>query len=300
MNEHVLEQSIRDFIQQRYHILLCSTIIESGIDIANANTIIIYRADKFGLAQLHQLRGRVGRSHHQAYCYLVVPENITPDAEKRLEAITLTNELGAGFNLAIHDLEIRGAGEVLGEEQSGDIREVGLSLYTEMLKKAINKLKNSKLFGNNAQQEIHSEIMLDTTTIIPENYCSDIHERLVYYKRLAKSESNDAIDSIYQDIIDHYGLPPQELKDLIETHYLRIRATMIGIQKLDITNKHIIASFIDNPPIEPIKIVQFLQKTENCRFDGKNKLTWIVYANSTLNKIKNANYLLDELESFPR
>ena len=293
MHETTLEQSIRDFIHQRYHVLLCSTIIESGIDIANANTIIIYRADKLGLAQLHQLRGRVGRSHHQAYCYLIVPENVTSDAEKRLDAIKMTSELGAGFNLAMHDLEIRGAGEILGENQSGDIKEVGLSLYTEMLKRAINKLKSKKLVGG--LPDISSEVNLNTTAIIPNEYCPDIHDRLVFYKRLAKCENSNSVDMVYQDIIDKWGLPPIEVQHLIESHHLRVRAVTLGVQKFDIYDKKIILNFIDNPPIKPENIIRLLQKTYTCKFDGKNKLIWNVESDNITTKIKNANYILEEL-----
>jgi transcription-repair coupling factor (superfamily II helicase) len=293
MHENILEQSIRDFVHQRYHILLCSTIIESGIDIANANTIIIYRADKLGLAQLHQLRGRVGRSHHQAYCYLVIPENITPDAEKRLDAIKMTSELGSGFNLAMHDLEIRGAGEILGENQSGDIKEVGLSLYTEMLKRAINKLKSKKLAGS--LPEISCEVNLNTTSIIPEAYCPDIHERLVYYKRLAKANNNTAVDLVYQDIMDKWGLPPNELQHLVETHHLRVKAVAIGVQKFDIYDKKLIISFIDKPPIKPESIIALLQKMYTCKFDGKNKLIWNVESPNINDKVKNAHYILEQL-----
>lgn len=296
MNENVLEHAIRDFIKQRFHILLCSTIIESGIDIANANTIIIYRADKLGLAQLHQLRGRVGRSHHQAYCYLVIPENITSDAEKRLDAISMTTELGSGFNLAMHDLEIRGAGEILGESQSGDIREVGLSLYTEMLKKAINKLKHNKLYGEGAVlQDVYCEVNLNTTAIIPDDFCPDIHERLVYYKRLAKAETKDAVDSVYQDIMDNWGLPPDELKTLIEAHYIRVKAVKLGVQKIDISDRQIVLTFIDKAPIDPTKIVALLQKLFTCKFDGKNKLIWGITSTTINDKIINANSIVNQL-----
>ena len=293
MHENILEQSIRDFIRQRYHVLLCSTIIESGIDIANANTIIIYRADKLGLAQLHQLRGRVGRSHHQAYCYLIVPENVTPDAQKRLDAIKMTSELGSGFNLAMHDLEIRGAGEILGENQSGDIKEVGLSLYTEMLKRAINKLKSKKLTGE--VPELSSEVNLNTTAIIPEEYCPDIHERLVFYKRLAKAMNSDSVDLVYQDIMDKWGLPPEELQHLITSHHLRVKAMNLGVQKFDIYDKKIILNFIDKPQVKPESIIKLLQKNYACKFDGKNKLIWNVESDSITTKIKNANYILEEL-----
>lgn len=295
MAEQELEQTIKDFIHQRYNLLLCSTIIETGIDIPNANTILIYRADKFGLAQLHQLRGRVGRSHHQAYCYLLVPERITKDAEKRLDAILLTTELGAGFNLAMHDLEIRGAGEILGDNQAGNIKEVGLSLYTEMLKKAIRKLKHGEKIDTDNPQELHCEVNLNASAILPVDYCQNIHERLVYYKRLAKAESNQQIEVVYQDIIDNYGLPPEPVKNLITLHQLRIAAAKLGIQKLDAANASINLVFIDKPPIEPLQIVLLLQKLKTCKYDGKNKLIWSVKSDNLTSKINNIEYILAEL-----
>ncbi|MFN7094555.1 MAG: helicase-related protein, partial [Burkholderiales bacterium] len=297
MNEHTLDQTIRDFIKQHYNVLLCSTIIETGIDIPNANTIIIYRADKLGLAQLHQLRGRVGRSHHQAYCYLIIPERLTNDAEKRLEAISRTSELGSGFNLAVHDLEIRGAGEILGDNQSGDIKEVGLSLYTEMLKKAISKIKQSKPSKQQSDHttEFHCEVNLNTTSILPDEYCPDIHERLIYYKRLAKADNIDEVDLVYQNIIDHWGLPLEPVKNLAHTHYLRVKATKLGIQKLDVSSSQISLTFIDKPPLEPIKIVLLMQQLRTCKYDGKSKLSWIIQSTSTTDKIKQANFILDEL-----
>lgn len=296
MNEHQLEESIRSFIKQRFHILLCSTIIETGIDIANANTIIIYRADKLGLAQLYQLRGRVGRSHHQAYCYLVIPENVTSNAEKRLDAIKMTTELGSGFNLAVHDLEIRGAGEILGDSQSGNIRDVGLSLYTEMLKKAINKLKlKVKSKENITLEDVYCEVNLNTTTILPTDYCPDVHERLVYYKRFAKAETINEIDLIYQNVIDHWGLPPQPLQHLVEMHYLRIKSAALGVQKLDATDKQINIIFSNAPKVAPDTIIGLLQKLYTCKFDGKNKLTWAVKLDNAAEKISKVNYILDEL-----
>jgi transcription-repair coupling factor (superfamily II helicase) len=295
MNEHQLELTIRDFIHQRYNILLCSTIIETGIDIANANTILIYRADKLGLAQLHQLRGRVGRSHHQAYCYLIVPENVTKDAEKRLEAIKMTSELGSGFNLALHDLEIRGAGEILGDNQSGDIKEVGLSLYTEMLKKAISKLKRGLTIDKSFEPESTCEVDLNTTSILPDDYCNSVHSRLMYYKRLAKAETIEDVDLVYQEIIDQNGLPPEAVKSLINSHYIRVKAIKLGIKKLDVTSKAITVTFIDKPPLEPIKIILLMQKLKTCKMQGNNKLVWTIPLNDLSQKIEKANYVVDSL-----
>ncbi|MBY0380153.1 MAG: DEAD/DEAH box helicase, partial [Burkholderiales bacterium] len=296
MNEHHLEQTIRDFIRQKYNLLLCSTIIETGIDIPNANTIFLYRADKLGLAQLHQLRGRVGRSHHQAYCYMIIPENVTRDAQRRIEAVKLTSELGAGFNLAMHDLEIRGAGEILGDKQSGDIKEVGMSLYTDMLKKAIRKLKHGlKINGSDHEQDFNCEVDLNTTSILPKDYCNSVHTRLVYYKRLAKATTHNEIELIYQDIINENGIPPQAVKNLINSNYLRVKATKFGIKKLDILDKNINITFVDKPNIEPMKIIELIQLLKTCKMIGSNKLSWITELKTIEDKYNKANYLLDNL-----
>ncbi|MDO5070816.1 MAG: transcription-repair coupling factor, partial [Neisseria zoodegmatis] len=207
LRERELEQVMRDFLQQRFNVLLCSTIIETGIDIPNANTIIINRADKFGLAQLHQLRGRVGRSHHQAYAYLLTPEYITKDAEKRLDAISSADELGAGFTLAMQDLEIRGAGEILGEGQSGEMMQVGFTLYTEMLKQAVRDLKKGRQPDLDAPLGVTTEIKLHSPALLPESYCPDIHERLVLYKRLATCETEAQINTVHEELVDRFGLP---------------------------------------------------------------------------------------------
>lgn len=287
MPENELERTIKDFIRQRYNLLLCSTIIETGIDIPNANTILIYRADKFGLAQLHQLRGRVGRSHHQAYCYLLVPERTTKDAEKRLDAILATTELGAGFNLAMHDLEIRGAGEILGDHQAGNIKEVGLSLYTEMLKKAIRKLKHGEKLNGIGNDEINCEVNLNYTAIIPVDYCNSVQERLIFYKRLARAEDDAQLDLVYQELIDSYGLPPESVKTLIIMHQLRINASLLGIRKIDAGNGSINLVFIDQPPIEPLQIVLTMQQLKTCKYDGKNKLIWTVKSDNLAAKVSN-------------
>ncbi len=272
LRERELEQVMRDFLQVRFNVLLCSTIIETGIDIPNANTILINRADKFGLAQLHQLRGRVGRSHHQAYAYLLTGEGMTRDAQKRLEAIQASEELGAGFYLAMHDLEIRGAGEVLGEGQSGEMQEVGFSLFTEMLKQAVRDLKKGREPDLDAPLGVTTEINLHSPALLPDDYCPGVHERLVIYKRLATCDSEDEIDTIHEELIDRFGLPPQTVKTLIESHRLRLAAREMGIQKLDASEVAIQLTFVPNPPIDPMKIIQLIQSKRNYKLAGQDKL----------------------------
>src|SRR6185295_19383776 len=201
MRERELERVMREFTAQRSNVLLCSTIIETGIDNPHANTIVIHRADRFGLAQLHQLRGRVGRSHHQAYAYFLTPpeEALSKNALKRLEAIQMMEELGSGFYLAMHDLEIRGAGEVLGESQSGEIQEVGFSLYTRMLERAVRRLKAGKAADLDDALDISTEVNLHVPALLPETYCSDVHERLSIYKRLADADSREALDALREE-----------------------------------------------------------------------------------------------------
>ena len=211
MRERELELAMRDFYQQRFNILLCTTIIETGIDVPTANTIIINRADRFGLAQLHQLRGRVGRSHHQAYAYLLLPDegNVTSQAKKRLEAIQSMEELGSGFFLAMHDLEIRGAGEVLGESQSGEMQEVGFNMYAAMLDTAVRALKEGKTPDLAAPLGVTTEINLHVPALLPDSYCSDVHERLVLYKRLASCGDDEEFERLREELIDRFGeLPP--------------------------------------------------------------------------------------------
>jgi len=295
MKESELEHTIRDFVRQKYNLLLCSTIIETGIDIANANTIFIYRADKLGLAQLHQLRGRVGRSHHQAYCYLIVPENTSKDAQKRLEAISLTRELGAGFNLAMHDLEIRGAGEILGDKQSGDIKEVGLSLYTDMLKKAVRKLKHSTSNKLELTDEVNCDVDLHTSTIIPTNYCPQVDERLSYYRSLAEATTTTDIDLIYQDLINRYGITPPEVNTLLQTHYLRIAAISLGIVGLSVREKSVTIHFSSTPKISNEQLINTMQQLKTCKMTQSHQLTWYTSCATTQEKIKQANYVLELL-----
>lgn len=272
LRERELEQVMRDFLQQRYNVLLCSTIIETGIDIPNANTIIIERADKFGLAQLHQLRGRVGRSHHQAYAYLLVPEAMTKDAQKRLEAIEMADDLGAGFTLAMQDLEIRGAGEILGEGQSGEMIQVGFTLYTEMLKQAVRNLKKGREPDLDAPLGITSDIKLHSPALLPESYCPDIHARLVLYKRLASSETEAEIDQIHEELIDRFGLLEPAVSTLIASHHLRLEAANLGIDTIDASSESITFTFGKHHRINPATIVAMMQNDKNYRLVGADKL----------------------------
>jgi transcription-repair coupling factor (superfamily II helicase) len=274
MHERDLERVMRDFVTQRANILLCTTIIETGIDVPTANTIIMHRADKFGLAQLHQLRGRVGRSHHQAYAYLTVPdpEALTKQAKLRLDAIQAMEELGSGFYLAMHDLEIRGAGEVLGDKQSGDISEIGFQLYTEMLNKAVNSLKNGKEPDLMAPMEVITDITLGVPALLTNDYCPDVHERLSLYKRLATVSSFDKLMDIKEELVDRFGDLPEQAQSLFETHRLRLNMAVLGIKKIDANPAQITIQFIPNPPIDPIKIIQLVQTNKRIQLNGQDKL----------------------------
>ncbi len=274
MRERELEHVMRDFYQQRFNLLLCTTIIESGIDIPTANTIIIDRADKFGLAQLHQLRGRVGRSHHQAYAYLLLPDEggITAQARKRLEAIQMMEELGAGFYLSMHDLEIRGAGEVLGDEQSGEMQEVGFNLYVAMLDTAVRALKLGKEPDLAAPLGVTTEINLHVPALLPAGYCADVHERLVLYKRLANCETQDVLDLLREELVDRFGPLPEPARALVESHRLRILGRPLGIARIDATDTAIQLQFVKHPPIEPAKVLNLVQQKKNYRLAGQDRL----------------------------
>jgi transcription-repair coupling factor (superfamily II helicase) len=274
MRERELELAMRDFYQGRFNILLCTTIIETGIDIPTANTIIINRADRFGLAQLHQLRGRVGRSHHQAYAYLLLPDegNITPNAKKRLEAIQAMEELGSGFYLAMHDLEIRGAGEVLGENQSGEMHEIGFNLYCAMLDSAVKSLKVGKEPDLNAPLGVTTEINLHTPALLPNDYCHDVHERLVLYKRMANCDNEDQLLLLQEELIDRFGQLPDATRALIDSHRLRLLGKLLGIAKIDASENAIQLQFVPNPPIEPIKIIKLIQSKKNYKLAGQDRL----------------------------
>jgi len=255
-------------------VLLCSTIIETGIDNPNANTMVIQRADRFGLAQLHQLRGRVGRSHHQAYAYLMIPseESLGKQAAKRLEAIQMMEQLGSGFYLAMHDLEIRGAGEVLGESQSGQIQEVGFDLYTRMLERAVRALKNGKAIDLDQPLALATEIKLHVPALLPETYCHDVHERLTLYKRLANCGTREELELLREELVDRFGLLPDAAKVLLESHLLRLLAAPLGIARVDATHEALLLQFQKDSPVDRERIVQLLQKRRNLRLAGPERL----------------------------
>ncbi len=274
LRERELEHVMRDFYHQRTNVLLCSTIIETGIDVPTANTIVIHRADRFGLAQLHQLRGRVGRSHHQAYAFLLTPpeDAINANAKKRLEAIQMMEDLGAGFYLAMHDLEIRGAGEVLGESQSGDIQEIGFTLYTEMLDAAVRSLKAGKEPDLSGPLSVTTEINLHSPALLPETYCGDIHERLVLYKRFANCDSDEALDRLQEELIDRFGLPPEPTQLLLDSHRLRLLGKPLAISKIDAGPISIVIQFSADTPVEPLRVIALVHKHRNFKLAGPDRL----------------------------
>ena len=274
MPERELEKVMKDFVAQRYNMLLCSTIIETGIDVPTANTIVMSRADKFGLAQLHQLRGRVGRSHHQAYAYLMVPdiEGLTKHASQRLEAIQQMEELGSGFYLAMHDLEIRGTGEVLGENQSGNMMEIGFQLYNEMLSEAVASLKAGREPDLLAPLNVSTEINLHAPALLPSDYCGDVHLRLSFYKKLATAKTTDQIDALLEEIVDRFGKLPTQAQTLIDVHRLRVIAKPYGVVKVDAAPGVIHITFKKDPPIDSMAIMHLIQKNRHIKLAGNDKL----------------------------
>jgi transcription-repair coupling factor (superfamily II helicase) len=254
---------------------VCTTIIETGIDVPTANTIVMNRADRFGLAQLYQLRGRVGRSHHRAYAYLITPPKalLTGDAQKRLDALVSIEELGAGFTLAIHDLEIRGAGELLGEGQSGQIQEIGFTLYAEMLERAVHALKTGKHVNLDEPIERGTEIDLNIPALIPEDYLPDVHSRLVLYKRIANAESMDELRELQVEMIDRFGLLTEPIKNLFRIAELKLKATPLGIKKIECGSKGGRVLFGAHPQVEPARVLKMIQsKPKVFRFDGGDKI----------------------------
>ncbi|HMV64950.1 MAG TPA: transcription-repair coupling factor, partial [Rhodocyclaceae bacterium] len=292
--ERELERVMRDFTTQKANLLLCTTIIETGINIPTANTIIIHRADRFGLAQLHQLRGRVGRSHHQAYAYLLTDAHAKPtaQAQKRLEAISMMEELGSGFYLAMQDLEIRGAGEVLGENQSGEIQQVGMSLYTEMLKRAVRDLQQGREPDLSQPLEVVSEINLHAPALLPSDYCSDVQERLTLYKRLANCDSEDDLRALQEELIDRFGELPPQTRTLLETHRLRMLVRPYGVAKLDASDSQITLHFGANAAIDPVKVILLIQKDKSVRMSGPDKLVRKVATPDLSQRVKAVRDLL--------
>ncbi|SBS30291.1 Transcription-repair-coupling factor [Marinomonas aquimarina] len=278
MRERELEQVMSDFYHKRANVLVCSTIIETGIDVPNANTIIIERADKFGLAQLHQLRGRVGRSHHQAYAYLLTPSDrkVTPDAEKRLEAISMADTLGAGFTLATHDLEIRGTGELLGEGQSGHIEHVGFSLFMDMLDRAVKSLKNGESPDVDISSPQQTEVNLRIPALIPEDYLADVHMRLMLYKRIASAKDDAQLKELQVEMIDRFGLLPDATKNLFRQTALKFKAEALGISKIEANQNEGKIFFKSNTPVDPMKLISLIQtKPAQFKLSGSDTLRFI-------------------------
>jgi transcription-repair coupling factor (superfamily II helicase) len=292
MRERDLERVMSDFYHQRFNILVCTTIIETGIDIPSANTIILNKADRFGLAQLYQLRGRVGRSHHRAYAYLIIPKRktLTSDAKKRLEAIESIESLGTGFTLATHDLEIRGAGELLGDGQSGQMIEIGFTMYTELLERAVQALKQGK--DPKLDQPLHhgAEIDLHTPALIPNDYIPDVHERLIMYKRIASAVDKNELKELQVEMIDRFGLLPTAVKTLFLVTQLKINASKLGIKKIDYGQEGGRIVFVEQPDIDPMKIIKLIQSQPNTyKLDGNDKIR-------LLKPIENIEFRIKALE----
>lgn len=298
MRERELEQVMQQFYHKEYNVLVCSTIIETGIDVPNANTILIERADKLGLAQLHQLRGRVGRSHHQAYAYLLVPsiKGLKGDAEKRLDAIQRASNLGAGFMLATEDLEIRGAGELLGEQQSGSMQAIGYSLYMEMLEKATKAIQKGKTPNFDAPLSLIAEINLHMPALIPDEYLGDVHQRLLFYKRISNTDTQEKLDNIRMELIDRFGVPPQPVKQLFAVHQIRLKAEQLGITKIDIGSHGGHIEFSPETPVQAISIIQMMQKHPTFfRMDGGQRLKIMVMLEDYQKRIQFIVDLMDSL-----
>ncbi|MCW8926446.1 MAG: helicase-related protein, partial [Xanthomonadales bacterium] len=293
-----LEKVMLDFYRQRLNVLVCTTIIENGIDIPTANTIIVNRADKFGLAQLHQLRGRVGRSHHRAYAYLVVPDkrSMTRDAHKRLEAIASLEELGAGFTLATHDLEIRGAGELLGEEQSGEIQSVGFSLYSELLNRAVAAMRNGEEVDLEGSLHQETEIELHESALIPEDWLADVHTRLTLYKRIASAPDKSALRDLQVEMIDRFGLLPPQTKHLFEVAELRQKARAIGVSRIDFGTTAGRIEFAEDTRANPAALLEMIQQHPfDYKMKGPNKLLLTFDVDEVGERIRISHEILDKL-----
>jgi transcription-repair coupling factor (superfamily II helicase) len=287
-----------DFYHRRFNVLVCTTIIESGIDVPSANTIIIDRADRFGLAQIHQLRGRVGRSHHRAYAYLITPPRkaMTADAVKRLEALESLEELGAGFTLATHDLEIRGAGELLGDEQSGQIQEIGYNLYMELLERAVAGLKSGKQADLERPLDAGPDVELHVPVLIPEDYVPDIHLRLVLYKRIAGAQSYEDLDELKVEMIDRFGPLPPFAQSLFRSTRLKLRAAELGIRKIDAGANSGYIIFQESNKIDAKRVLKLIQgKPKEYRLDGPLKLRFTHDARSEEKLFARIEQLVEQL-----
>ena len=302
MRERDLEQVMLDFYHRRCNLLVCTTIVESGIDVPTANTIIINRADKLGLAQLHQLRGRVGRSHHRAYAYLVTPPRraMTADAVKRLEAIESLEDLGAGFTLSTHDLEIRGAGEQLGDEPSGQMQEIGFTLYTELLERAVKALKAGKDPQLDRPLDHGAEVDLHIPALIPDDYLPDVHTRLILYKRIASAADRDALRELQVEMIDRFGLLPQPVKDLFAITELKLLALPLGVKKIDAGQSAGRILFNAEPQVDPARVIRLIQsKPKTYKLDGADKLRFFGDMSEIPDRITTVGAVLRELSGVP-
>lgn len=297
MAEDELSAVMTDFYHKKYTVLVASTIIETGLDVPNANTIIINRADKFGLAQLHQLRGRVGRSHHQAYCYLLVPsiKGLTSDAKRRLDAISRANALGAGFVLASEDLEIRGAGEILGKEQSGNMQTIGLGLYMDMLERATHAIKAGKTPSLATALDLVSDINIHASALIPDDYLSDVHERLLFYKRIAGADDLDELQSLRTEMIDRFGSLPVPVVHLFLVHKMRIKSKDIGVTKIDVSACQMSMEFKPDTPVDGMAVIKLVQSNDDYRMNGATGLKRTFKEKSVIERIEMVMELLDYL-----
>ena len=303
MPERALEQVMRDFYHRRFNILVTTTIIETGIDVPSANTIIIERADKFGLAQLHQLRGRVGRSHHQAYAYLLTPDGkkVTRDAEKRLEAIAAAQDLGAGFTLATHDLEIRGAGELLGDGQSGQIQAVGFTLYMEMLERAVKAIKQGKQPELDQPLGGGTDINLRLAALIPDDYLPDVHARLILYKRIANANDDESLRDLQVEMIDRFGLLPEQVKTLFRVTALKLRCEPLGITKVDVGAEHGRIEFGAQTEIDPMVLVRMIQDNpQRYRLEGATMFRFNAPMAGVELRLNTVEALIDRLAQAPQ
>ncbi len=300
MRERELEQVMSDFYHKRFNVLVCTTIIETGIDVPSANTIVIERADKFGLAQLHQLRGRVGRSHHQAYAYLLTPppRAMTADAQKRLEAIAAAQDLGAGFMLATQDLEIRGAGELLGEEQSGQIETIGFSLYMELLDEAVKAIREGRTPNAELPLQHGTEVNLHIPALIPEDFLPDVHNRLILYKRIAGAKTRENLDDLQVEMIDRFGLLPEPAKNLLRQAELRLRAESMGIFRIEAGSEWIRLEFSAHTQVDPLILVKLVQSEPNrYRLENGNQFRMRLNTGSADAKLAQVSELLERLQS---